>query len=79
VWFTVIGAGAEILGSAVNLGGTTASAAPLMVVLDAVFLLDGVGRLVVAAVRQGPVGSIAGWLIAPLIEPRLPPDDTVVR
>lgn len=79
LWFTLMGAGAEVLGSTVNLGGTTAAASPLMVALDAVFLLDGLGRLVLAAVRRGPVGSVFGWLIAPLLEPRLPPDDTVVR
>lgn len=77
-WFTLAGAGAEIVGSLVNLAGTTASTATVMVVVDAVFLLDGLGRLVLAAARQGPVGSIVGWIVAPFIERRLPPDDGVV-
>jgi len=78
VWFTLAGAGAEIIGSLVNLGATTATTGPLMFALDALFLLDGLGRLVLAAVRQGPVGSVVGWIVAPLIERRLPPDDGVV-
>ncbi len=77
-WFTLAGAGAEIVGSLVNLAGTTASTATVMVVLDAVFLLDGLGRLVLAGARRGPVGSIVGWIVAPFIERRLPPDDGVV-
>jgi len=78
VWFTLAGAGAEIIGSLVNLAATTTATAPLMVAVDALFLLDGLGRLALAAVRQGPVGSLIGWVVAPLIERRLPPDDGVV-
>ncbi len=78
VWFTLAGAGAEIVGSLVNLAGATTSTAAVMVVFDALFLLDGLARLVLAAMRRGPVGSVAGWIVSPLIERRLPPDDGVV-
>ena len=79
LWFTLMGAGAEMLGSLVNLSGTTAAASPVVVAIDAVFLLDGLGRLLLATLRQGPVGSVVSFAIGPLIERRLPPDDGVVR
>lgn len=78
VWFTLAGAGAEVVGSLINLAARTATAAPLMVAVDAAVLLDGLGRLVLAAVWRAPVGSIVGSIVAPLIERRLPPDDGVV-
>lgn len=78
VWFTLAGAGAEMIGSLVNLTGATETTSPIMIALDAVIMLDGLGRLVLAAIVQGPVGSVVGWAVAPFIERRLPPDDGVV-
>ncbi len=68
LWLTGIGAGSELIGGLVNLGGRH-DAGPL-VLLDAYLVGEGLVRLG-SALAGRPLGSIWGWILRPLYRRRL--------
>lgn len=66
IWFTRLGALAELVGGAVNLHGASGSLGPLQG-LDLYLVLEGVARLVLATAGGAPVGSIFGLALRPLL------------
>ncbi len=67
LWFTVTGALAELVGGAVNLRGAAGGSGP-MVIMNLFFVAEGLVRLVLCAVTGGPVGSVLGLALGPLLE-----------
>lgn len=71
VWFTLLGAAAELFGGWVNLGhGSTRDFSSLAVNL--VFILEAVVRLALLISTGRPVGSLLGWVVQPLLARLMP-------
>ncbi len=67
---TVVGAGAELAGGVVNLGGSTG--AGWWVIPDVFFVVEGGLRLAVLILTGRPVGSLIGLALRPLLEKWMP-------
>ncbi len=67
VQLTVLGAGAELVGSLTNLQTGLAGDSALAFVLDLYFLGEGLFRCVLLLISGRPVGSVVGFAIRPLI------------
>ena len=71
VWFTFLGAGAELLGGIANLGNDLGSTHQILVLLDFYLVGEGLVRLGSALIGK-PMGSIFGWALRPLYRHHLP-------
>jgi hypothetical protein len=71
-WFTLLGAGAELLGGWVNLGQSSTVGGSWLFVLNLFILVEGVARIALLASSGRPVGSILGWLARPLLDRLVP-------
>lgn len=71
VWFTILGAGAELIGGLINIADVRVSGSPLLIVLNVFLVGEGLLRFG-AAVTGRPLGSIFGFLLRPLYRRWLP-------
>ncbi len=71
IYFTLVGAAAELIGGLINLRSGGGSSAPLLILLNFFFVTEGAVRFA-SAIRGRPMGSIFGWLLRPLYRGRLP-------
>jgi hypothetical protein len=69
--FTIFGAIVEIFGSLINLN-TGAAVQPGALVVNLYFVFEGVVRLGWVVLRDGPLGSVIGLPLTPLLEKVLP-------
>jgi hypothetical protein len=67
VWLTLIGGAAEILGGLHNLKSYGGDHSAVTLMLNVLFVCDGSIRLALLALYQGPVGSVFGIVLRPLI------------
>ena len=70
-WFTIIGAGVEMIGGVSNLG-SGAGAQPIELALNLFFVVEAVARLAWVVLRGRPLGSLIGWPLSPLLDRVLP-------
>lgn len=70
-WFTIFGAGAELIGGVINIAGDRVSGSPVLIVLNLFLVGEGLLRFG-AAVTGRPMGSIFGLLLRPLYRRWLP-------
>ena len=76
IWFTLVGAGAELIGGFVNLTGDSERGLSILVILDLFVFVEGLFRLTGVVLSGRPVGSVFGWFLRPLYRSRLPADET---
>jgi len=76
IWFTLVGAGAELIGGFVNLTGDSERGLSILVILDLFVFIEGLLRLAGVVLSGRPVGSVFGWFLRPLYRSRLPADET---
>jgi hypothetical protein len=76
IWFTLVGAAAELIGGFVNLTGDSEKGLSILVILDLFVFVEGLFRLAGVVLSGRPVGSIFGWFLRPLYRSRLPADET---
>jgi hypothetical protein len=76
IWFTLVGAGAELIGGFVNLTGDSDRGLSMLIMLDLFVFLEGLFRLAGVVVSGRPVGSVFGRFLRPLYRSRLPADET---
>jgi hypothetical protein len=73
VWFTLLGAGAELVGGWINLEqGATDGGFPTLTV-NLYFLVEAVARFALLMSTGRPVGSVLGWIVRPLLARMVPP------
>ena len=71
IWFTVIGAGVELIGGLSNLGSGGGSQ-PMGLMLNLFFVVEAVARLTWVVLRGRPLGSLIGWPLSPVLDRVLP-------
>jgi hypothetical protein len=71
LWFTMIGASAELIGGLANLGGS-GNRSELTVLLNLFFCAEAMVRFSSLVLRGRPLGSILGLPLAAILERRLP-------
>ena len=75
VWFTLLGAGSELLGGWINLEhGSSVGASPSLsfMALNLFFVVEAVVRLALLVLTGKPIGSVFGWAVQPLLEKMMP-------
>ena len=75
-WFTILGAGAELVGGVVNLEQSSPDEATLQLLVNLFFMIEGVARCFLLVVRGRPVGSLLGVPLGPILERWIPDQDT---
>ncbi len=75
IWFTLLGAGAELVGGWVNLGRATSGGEWLQLAVNLFFLVEAVARLALLVSRGRPVGSLLGIPLRPLLERLIPGEE----
>jgi hypothetical protein len=71
VWFTIVGAGAELVGGVSNLARDLEAGLPVLVLFDGFLVAEGLVRLG-AAILGRPMASLLGWIVRPLYRRLLP-------
>jgi hypothetical protein len=74
VWFTLLGAGAELVGGWINLEHGSGSGGSSTLGVNLFFLVEAVTRLALLVSTGRPVGSILGWIAHPLLARMMPED-----
>ena len=69
---TLAGAGAEIVGGLTNIGTGQFDGGPWWLMLDLFFVAEGMVRCILLVLSGGPVGSVLGLILRPLLEAWMP-------
>lgn len=72
VWFTLLGAGAELFGGWVNLEHGATGGRSWTLAMNLFFVVEAVTRLALLVSTGRPVGSILGWALHPLLARMMP-------
>jgi hypothetical protein len=68
IWFTLFGAGAELIGGSVNLESASTGDGSTMLAVNLFFLVEAVARFAVVVLTGRPVGSVLGVPLRPLLD-----------
>jgi hypothetical protein len=74
IWFTILGAGAELLGGWVNLEGASAGDGSIQLAANLFFLIESLVRFALVVMTGRPVGSLLGLPLSPLLDRLIPGD-----
>jgi hypothetical protein len=74
-WFTILGAGAELLGGFVNLERAPPDEPSLQLLVNLFFMIEGVARCFLLVAGGRPIGSVLGIPLGPLLERWMPDVD----
>jgi hypothetical protein len=74
VWFTLLGAAAELVGGWINLGHDSGGGGSSTLAVNLFFLVEAVTRLALLVSTGRPVGSVLGWIAHPLLARMMPED-----
>jgi hypothetical protein len=72
VWFTLLGAGAELVGGWINLEHRSGDGGSSTLAVNLFFLVEAVTRLALLVSTGRPVGSVLGWAARPLLARMMP-------
>ena len=72
VWFTLLGAGAELVGGWINLEHGSGDGGSSTLAVNLFFLVEAVTRLALLVSTGRPVGSVLGWAARPLLARMMP-------